>query len=163
MAIRHPIGESGTRLSDSRHSIEGSCRSTATPEQAWALWTDPSVWPGGPIETAELHGAFEVGGKITTKVKGNRALTTTITRIDEPRLWVGEAKWPGLTMAIEHVIDPVDGGVLLTERSIFSGPFAGLATRLLRRRVESIYADTTAHAAQVAQAKAAADSRAPGE
>jgi hypothetical protein len=66
-------------------------------------------------------------------------------------------------MAIEHVIDPVDAGVLLTERSIFSGPFAGLATRLLRRRVESIYADTTAHGAQVAQAKAAADSRVPGE
>jgi hypothetical protein len=126
------------------------------------VWTDPSVWPGGPIETAELHGAFEVGGKITTKVKGNRALTTTITRMDEPRLWVGVAKWPGLTMTIEHVIDPVEGGVLLTERSIFSGPFAGLVARLLRRRVESIYADTTAHGAEVAQAKAAADSRPPG-
>jgi hypothetical protein len=119
------------------------------------------VWPGGPIETAELHGAFEIGGKITTKVKGNRALTTTITRIDEPRLWVGEAKWPGLKMAIEHVIDPVDGGVLLTERSIFSGPLAGLLARLMRRRVESIYADTTAHAAEVAQA--AAESRRAGD
>ena len=148
-------------MAGSPHSIEGSCRSTATPEQAWALWTDPSVWPGGPIETAELHGAFEIGGKITTKVKGNRALTTTITRIDEPRLWVGEAKWPGLTMAIEHVIDPVDGGVLLTERSIFSGPLAGLVARLMRRRVESIYADTTAHAAEVAQA--AAESRRAGD
>jgi polyketide cyclase/dehydrase/lipid transport protein len=148
-------------MPEPRHSIEGSSRSTATPEQAWALWTDPSVWPGGPIETAELHGAFEVGGKITTRVKGNRPITTTITRMDEPHLWVGEAKWPGLRMAIEHVIDPVEGGVLLTERSIFSGPFAGLAARLLRRRVESIYAATTAHAAEVAQAPAKADSRSP--
>ena len=121
------------------------------------------MWPGGPIEMAELHGAFEVGGKITTKVKGNRPLTTTITRIEEPRLWVGEAKWPGLTMTIEHVIDPVDGGVLLTERSIFSGPLAGLVARVMSRRVESIYAETTAHGAEVAEAMAAADSRRPAE
>jgi hypothetical protein len=149
-------------LPDLQHSIEGSCRATATPEQAWALWTDPSKWPGGPIETAELHGAFEIGGKITVKVRGNRALTTTIRRIDEPRLWVGEAKWPGLTMAIEHVIDPIDGGVLMTERSVMSGPLAGLVTRLLRRRVASIYAETTAHGARVVEAKAAADSRPRG-
>ena len=110
-----------------------------------------------------MHGAFEVGGKITTKVKGNRALTTTITRIDEPRLWVGEAKWPGLTMAIEHVIDPVDGGVLLTERSVFSvhSPASWLASCV--RRVEVDLRRTTAHAAEVAEAKAAADSRPPGE
>jgi Polyketide cyclase / dehydrase and lipid transport len=145
-------------LSDSRYSLEGSSRSTGTPEGAWALWTDPSAWPGGPIETAQLHGDFEVGGKITTKVKGERALTTTITRIEEPRLWVGEANWPGLTMAIEHVIDPVGGGVLLTERSVLSGPLAPLMTRVLRRRLESIYANTTAHAAEVIEAKAATGS-----
>jgi hypothetical protein len=60
-------------------------------------------------------------------------------------------------MAIEHVIDPVDGGVLLTERSILSGPLAALMTRVLRRRLESIYASTTAHAAEVIEAKTATD------
>lgn len=142
-------------MTAARHSIGGSCRATATPEQAWALWTNPAEWPGGPIERAELHGAFEIGGKITTKVKGERALTTTITRIDEPHLWVGEARWPGLRMAIEHVIEPTGGGVLLTERSVLSGPLAGVMTRVLRRRLESIYAETTAHGADLLQAKGA--------
>src|SRR4051812_1436235 len=101
-------------MGDARHSFEGSCRSTATPEQAWAAWTDPPSWVGGPIEAARLHDRFEVGGKITTKVKGNRPLTTTITRIEAPHLWVGVAKAPGVTMTIDHVIDPTDSGILLT-------------------------------------------------
>jgi hypothetical protein len=137
-------------MADARRSFEGSCRSTATPEQAWALWTDPSVWPGGPIESAELHGAFEIGSTITTKVKGNRRLTTTIARMDELRSWVGVAKAPGLTMTIDHVIDPAEAGVLLTERLTFSGPLAGLASRLMGSRLESTFRQTTAHAAEVA-------------
>src|SRR3954463_2197994 len=73
-------------MAEARRSFEGSCRSTATPDEAWAVWTDPDSWPGGPIETARIDGAFEVGSKITTKVKGNRRLTSTITRIDAPHL-----------------------------------------------------------------------------
>ena len=110
------------------------------------------MWPGGPIEFAELHGAFEVGSTITTKVKGNRRLTSTITRIDEPRCWVGVAKAPGLTMTIDHVIDPAETGVLLTERLTFSGPLASLASRLMGSRIESTFRLTTAHAAEVAEA-----------
>jgi hypothetical protein len=130
-------------------TFEGSSRSTATPEQAWAGWTDPSRWLGGPIASAKLHGSFEIGGKITTRVKGYPPFTFTITRIEEPRLWVGVGKTPGLTTTIDHVIEPVDGGVLLTERAHLSGPLAGLVARLLGRRMESTYEATTAHAAEI--------------
>ena len=139
-------------MADARRSFEGSCRSTATPDQAWAVWTDPVRWLGGPIEAARLHDRFEVGGKITTKVKGNRPLTSTITRIEAPHLWVGVAKAPGLTMTIDHVIDPTDVGVVLTERLTFSGPLAGLVSRLMGRRIESTFRATTAHCAELAEA-----------
>src|SRR5436190_14096822 len=138
-------------MADPARTFEGSSRSTATPGQVWALWTDPSSWPGGPIASAKLHGAFEVGGKITVRVKGYMSLTSTITRIEEPRLWTGVAKTPGLTMTIDHVIEPRDDGVLLTERAVLDGPLAGLVARLLGRRMRSTYAATTAHAADVAQ------------
>jgi Polyketide cyclase / dehydrase and lipid transport len=139
-----------------KRSFEGSCRSTASPEQVWALWTDPSVWPGGPIATAKLHGAFEVGGKITTRVRGYPAGTSTITRIESPRLWIGVAKTPGLTMTYEHVIEPAAAGSVLTERAIITGRLAAVVARLIGRRLESTLAATTAHAAAVAEARAAA-------
>ena len=153
-------------MADAQRSFEGSCPSTATPDQAWSVWTDPAKWLGGPIEAARLHNRFELGGKITTKVKGNRPLTSTITRIDAPRLWVGEAKAPGVTMSIDHVIDPTETGILLTERLTFSGPLAGLLSRLMGRRIESTFRATTAHAAELAEAhpttSAAANPQAPG-
>lgn len=140
-------------MADARRSFAGSCRSTATPDHAWALWTDPARWLGGPIEAAKIDGPFQVGAKITTKVKGNRPLTSTITRIEAPRLWVGVAKAPGLTMTIDHVIDPVDTGIVLTERLTFSGPLAWLVARLVGRRIESTFAATTAHGAELAEAE----------
>src|SRR3954447_20440260 len=130
-------------MADARRSLEGSCRSPAPPEQVWALWTDPTKWPGGPIEVAEIDGPFQIGAKITTKVKGNRPLTSTVTRIEAPRLWVGVAKAPGVTMTIDHVINPAESGVVLTERLTFSGPLAGLLSRLMGRRVAATFEATT--------------------
>jgi uncharacterized protein YndB with AHSA1/START domain len=141
-------------MAQARRSFEGSCPSTASPEQAWAVWTDPPKWLGGPIETARLHDRFELGGKITTKVKGNRRLTSTITRIEAPHLWVGVARAPGLTMTIDHVIDPTDAGILLTERLTLTGPLAGLVSRLMGGRIESTFRATTSHGAALAEAQA---------
>ncbi len=139
-------------MAQARRSFEGSCQSEATPDQAWAFWTDPERWLGGPIEVARLDGPFEVGARITTKVTGNRLLTSTVTKIEKPWLWTGVAKGPGLRMTIDHVIDPTDGGVLLTERLTFAGPLAPLAARLMGGRVVSAFQVTTAHAAQRAEA-----------
>jgi hypothetical protein len=140
-------------MASARRSFEGSCRSTATPDEVWAVWTDPDRWPGGPIETAKIDGPFELGGKITTKVKGNRRLTSTITRIEAPHLWVGVAKAPGVTMTIDHIIEPADAGVVLTERLTFSGPLAWLVSALMGRRIETTFKATTAHGAEVAEAQ----------
>src|SRR3954454_15069633 len=143
-------------MAQARRSFEGSCRSNATPDQAWAFWTDPERWPGGPIEVAELDGPFDVGAKITTKVTGNRPLTSIVTRIEKPRLWTGVAKAPGLTMTIDHVIEPTDSGVLLTERLTFAGPLAPLVARLMGARVASAFGVTTAYAAQRLEAESPA-------
>jgi len=140
-------------MASAQRSFEGSSRSTATPEQAWAVWTDPSIWKGGPIARARLHGAFDVGGKITVRVRGYTPLTSTITRIEPQRLWTGVAKTPGLTMTIDHIIEPADSGILLTERAALSGPLAGLVARLLGRRMESTYVKTTAHCARHAEGR----------
>jgi uncharacterized protein YndB with AHSA1/START domain len=69
--------------------VEGSARVVGSPEDVWAVWTEPSRWVGGPIENAVLHDRFEVGGRYTTKVKGFRAVTATITEVEPARRWTG--------------------------------------------------------------------------
>jgi hypothetical protein len=102
-----------------------------------------------------LHGGeFAVGARYTTRIEGERRrLTATITEMDAPRVWTSLAKAPGLTMTIEHRIDPDGDGVLLTERLRFGGPLGPVVSRLMRRRLERTFADTTAHAARVVEAR----------
>jgi hypothetical protein len=119
----------------------------------WQVWTTPSMWQGSVIESASIDGDFGVGAKITTKVKGFPASTSTVTRVDSPRIWVGVAKAPGLTMTYEHEIEPDGTGSVLTERAIISGPLAGVTARLIGKRLESTFGATTAHCAHLAESR----------
>jgi hypothetical protein len=136
-------------------SFEGACQTSAPPEVAWEVWTDPYCWPGGPIKSARLHGAFEVGGKFTVKVKGNPEGTWTIKQMDRPRSWTDFARWPGLLITVEHIIEPVGKGAVLTERATLEGPLSGVVARVMGRRMEAAFVATTAHCANVAEARAA--------
>jgi hypothetical protein len=117
----------------------------------WQVWTNPSQWTGGVIEFARLDGDFGVGAKITTKVKGFPASTSTVTHVDASRSWVGAAKSPLMTMTYEHIIEPAGDGAVLTERALISGPLAGVAARLIGKRLEATFAATTAHCAHLAE------------
>jgi hypothetical protein len=122
----------------------------------WAVWTDPAGWLGGPVEEAALHGTFEIGSTYTTKLKGYSRVTATITGIESPRLWTSVVKMPRLTVTVDHVIEPVDDGALLTERWIMSGPISPLLTLLLARRIRSTQTAATAHLARLAEMAALA-------
>lgn len=137
-------------MTDTGGWLGASAHSSASPETVWAVWTDPSCWVGGPVESAQAHGQFDVGGTYTTRVKGERPLTGTITVIDRPRRWVSTSKSLGMTMTIEHLIQPEDDGTLLTERLQFHGLFAPLVSRLMARRLEGTFSATTAHCASIA-------------
>jgi hypothetical protein len=137
-------------------SVEGSSRSSASVDEVWAVWTDPAGCLGGPVEAAELYGAFEVGSKYTTKVKRYAPVTATITRIEPPRLWTSVVGRPSLTVTVEHVIEPVDDETLITERWIMSGPLATPVALLMRWRIRSAQAAATAHIARLAEARAPA-------
>jgi hypothetical protein len=99
---------------------------------------DASKWEGGEIEAAQIDGDFVVGARMTAKIKGYPRLSSTVTHIDPPRLWVGVAKRPGVTKTLEPVIEPVDVGVLVIERVVMRGPLSGLAARLLGNRLDSV-------------------------
>jgi hypothetical protein len=116
------------------------------------VWIDVAGWSDSEhIESAQLDGGFRPGGIIVSKAKGFPRSTLKITQVEEPRLWVDESRSPGVRMTFEHLIAPADGGSEVTERVVIRGPLAGLVGRLLRRKLETLFAASTAHVARRAE------------
>ena len=136
-------------------SCSGSAVTKATPERAWAAWVDVARWKDGDvIERARLDGAFREGSTIVSKARGYPESTLTITHVEPPRLWVDESRAAGVRMTFEHLIEPGVQGTRLTERVLFAGPLGGVVGRVLRRRLEALFAATTDQIARQAEAKA---------
>ncbi len=87
------------------------------------------------------------------KVKGGPPTTSTVTIVEPPRMWVGVSKFPGLTMTYEHTIEASDGGTLLSERVVMSGPFAGVAGRLMGKSLGETFIASTDRIARLAEAR----------
>ncbi|MFS0896217.1 SRPBCC family protein [Mycolicibacterium litorale] len=139
----------------SRRTFEGSSNCAAPASTVWTVWSNPTEWPGGIIQSTSIDGEFVVGAKIRGKVKGGPATTSTITDINEPRSWVGVSRFPGLTMTYEHTIEDVEDGTVLTERVIMDGPLAGIAGQLMGKNLKKTFAGTTGRIAELAEARIA--------
>ena len=143
-------------------SCSGSAVTRALPEDAWAAWVDVARWGAGDvIKTARLDGEFREGSTLVSKPKGFPAVTAlgiswTITRVEPPRLWVGESHGPGARMIAEHLIEPGEAGTKLTERLSFSGPLGGLLERIVQRRLQATLASMTEQIAREAERRSSA-------
>ena len=60
---------------------------------------------------------------------------------------------PGLTETIDHLIEPIDSGTLITQRTAFTGPLAD-AARMLGEMVRKTFEATTAHFGRLAERRA---------
>jgi hypothetical protein len=130
-------------------SYEASGVARAAPKDVWAAWVDVASWSESEhIESARLDGEFRPGGVIASKAKGLPRSTLTITRVEPPRLWVDEARSPGVQMTFEHIIEPGEAGSELTERVLIRGPLAHLVGVLMRRKLEALFAASVAYVAR---------------
>jgi hypothetical protein len=140
-----------TDMGEAKGPFGGSSHSSASAEDVWAVWTNPAEWPGDVIVMAKIDGPFAVGAKITMRVKGHPPLRLTVTRVDAPMLWTGVARVPGLTETIDHLIEPTDSGTLITQRTVFTGPLASIAARVLGGTVRKTFEATTTHFGRLAE------------
>src|SRR5881397_1848001 len=101
-----------TDMGERKGPFGGSSHSWASAEDVWTVWTNPAEWPGDVIVMATIDGPFAVGAKITMRVKRHPPLRLTVTRIEAPRVWTAEAKAPGVTETIHHLIEPTESGTL---------------------------------------------------
>jgi hypothetical protein len=143
-----------TDMGEAKGPFGGSSHSSASVEDVWAVWTNPAEWPGDVMVMAKIDGPFAVGAKITMRVKGHPPLRLTVTQVDAPKLWTGVAGLPGLTETIDHLIEPTDSGTLLTQRTVFTGPLASIAARVLGGTVRKTFEATTAHFGRLAESRA---------
>ena len=141
-------------MGEAKGPFGGSSHSSASAEDVWAVWTNPAEWRGDVIVMAKIDGPFAVGAKITIRIKGHPPLTSTVTRIEPPRLWTGVARVPGFTETIDHFIETTDSGTLITERTVFTGPLASIAARILGGRVGKTFVATAAHFGRLAERRA---------
>jgi len=114
----------------------------------------PPSGPGDVIVMAKIDGPFAVGAKITIRVKGHPPLRLTVIRVEAPMVWTGVARAPGLTETIDHLIEPTYPGTLITQRTVFTGPLASIAARILGGRVRKTLEATTAHFGRLAERRA---------
>jgi hypothetical protein len=54
-------------------------------------------------------------------------------------------------MTFDHIVEPRERGIHLTERVVMSGPLARLIGPLVRRRPEALFATSVAHVASIAE------------
>ena len=142
-----------TDMGEGKGPFGGSSHSSASAEDVWAVWTNPAEWPGDVIVMAKIDRSFAVGAKITMRVKGHPPLRLTVTRVEAPMVWTGVARAPGLTETIDHLIEPTDSGTLITQRTVFTGPLASIAARILGGRVRKTLEATTAHFGRLAETR----------
>jgi hypothetical protein len=143
-----------TDMGEAKGPFGGSSHSSASAEDVWAVWTNPAEWPGDLIVMAKIDAPFAVGAKITMRVKGHPPLRLTVSRVEAPMLWTGVARVPGLTETIDHLIEPTDSGALITQRTVFTGPLASIAARVLGGTVRKTFEATTAHFGRLAERRA---------
>jgi len=131
---------------------EASTTTTASPEAAWAAWTDVAGWRAfDTIEAAEIDGEFRTGAVIRTKARGFPKSTLIVTTVERPGLWVDESRSPGVRMRFDHVIESNERGTTLTERFVISGPLARVVGPLLRRKLEALFTESVANVARAAE------------
>jgi hypothetical protein len=99
------------------YEYEHSLATSAFPDAILALWSDPVTWPtwDTSVSKVDMNGPFSIGSTGTLHLIGQDPVSFTITAIDETG-FTDETPIPGGVLRFIHVVQPRDGGALVTHR-----------------------------------------------
>jgi hypothetical protein len=135
--------------------FEHTEKTSATPEQLWAHYSDPANWPQWDHGTTAvtIEGPFKVGTRGTLKpAKGPKAafvisdLTPLVSFTDITRL-------PLTTLEFAHRIEVVDGITRFTHSVTMNGPLTPVFSRLIGRTIAAELPDAMRKLAELAPVK----------
>jgi uncharacterized protein YndB with AHSA1/START domain len=107
------------------HHVE-TLRTTAAPERVFALWSDPSTWASWdpPVERVVLDGPFRVGTSGTMVMAGGFEMPFELLVVSADERYLDVIRMGELEIRIDHVVEAVDGGSLVTVTTDITGPGA---------------------------------------
>ena len=99
---------------------------SAPPEAVWALWSDPGTWAtwDPAVEEARIDGAFEEGAAGTMTLTGGIEVPVTLEKVEPGSRYLDQLSMGDLTIRIDHVVRPTDGGAEVTVSTVITGPGA---------------------------------------
>jgi uncharacterized protein YndB with AHSA1/START domain len=118
----------------------------ADPEKVWEVLTGFEDWPSWNPDTSSvaLEGGVAEGSVFRWKA-GSARITSTLRRVERPRLvgWTG--KTTGIRAAHVWELEPADGGTLVRTEESFDGVLARLLRRRLQRSLDRGLAEGLSH------------------
>jgi uncharacterized protein YndB with AHSA1/START domain len=146
-------------------SVEHTAHARASPETVWEVWADVAGWPrwNPTVKEVSLEGPFSEGssGRLTP-AKGPSA-KVVLEDVRPAAGFVAVSGLPGARMRVEHeVAEAPEGGSLVTERAVVSGPLARLWSLLLGRQLTDDMAAGTEATAREADEKSGSGQAAGG-
>ena len=118
--------------------IEETIKISSTPEHIFLLYKDVSNWNTWDKEVKESH----LNGKFIEGTTGNLSPAKgpkskiLLSKVEENKSFTVESKLPLCLMYFEHILTPIDYGVLVTHRVKFEGPLSFIFGYLIGRQIK---------------------------
>ena len=124
---------------------------------AGELWSrayaDPRSWPkwNGALASAELEGPFQAGSRVRVRFRSGLRLRFELVEVEPERLFTDESRLPGARMGHRHAIEPITGGVRLSNTIYIAGPLSSLWSLILGAQAKRGLAGWQQRAADLAR------------
>lgn len=131
---------------------------TATAEQIWALYAEPTRWPewDAGLTRVTIEGAFAAGTTGTIKPAGGPALRYVLAEVTPLRSFADVTKLPLAGVRFTHEITPTPAGHDVTQRVDFEGPLRWLFAKLMGRSLTADMPETMRRLLRLAESSLAA-------
>jgi hypothetical protein len=128
-------------------------------EKVWEVVSNVAAWPRWLPTVSKIDAldgaALGIGFRFVVHQPKLKPATWKITRLDPPRSFVWEARYPGLLVIAEHsVIEETPRSAKVVLRMTFAGLFGSIAARRLRSVTEDYLAQEAASFKRTAESLA---------
>jgi polyketide cyclase/dehydrase/lipid transport protein len=135
--------------------FEHSAESEAPPGKIWDHYADVEQWSewSKGVEESTLDGEFEAGSKGTTKPPNLPRTRFELIEVEPERRFVSQAKLPGGTLRLDHLLEPANGGSRITHKATLAGPLSFVWKPVVSRIVSRELPDGVERLAELAVEK----------
>ncbi len=118
-------------------AFEHSEVTSATPEQLWARYAEPTTWPewDQQIAAVTVQGPLAVGTRGRLEPVKGPAASFTFTEVTHGVGFTDVSRLPLARLTLAHHIEPTTAGCRFTHRVTISGPLTPLFARVIGKTI----------------------------